>query len=104
MIRDDFPIFANNPGLIFLDSTASTQKSSYVIDSAKQFLENDYSNIHRGSYVLAERSEKLYVDSKKKVADAIGAGSFREIIYTMNSTYALNILAASLQRSKKLKK
>jgi len=47
MIRDDFPILKNNPDLIFFDSTASSQKPAHVIDGLKNFLENDYSNIHR---------------------------------------------------------
>lgn len=104
MIRNDFPIFQNNPDLIFFDSTASSQKPAHVIDGLKEFLENDYANIHRGSYILSERSEKLYIDSKKKFADTIGAESWREVIYTMNSTYALNLFADSLRRSHKLKK
>ncbi|MCH2188933.1 aminotransferase class V-fold PLP-dependent enzyme [Candidatus Gracilibacteria bacterium] len=104
MIRDDFPVFKNNPDLIFFDSTASSQKPSHVIDGLKEFLENDYANIHRGSYILSERSEKLYIDSKKKFANMIGAESWREVIYTMNSTYALNLLADSLRRSNKLQK
>ena len=103
-IRDDFPIFKNNPGLVFLDSTASSQKPSYVIDGIKKFLENDYSNIHRGMYSLAERSEALYEKSKKKVCEMIGGNHWHEIIYTFNSNYALNLLSLSLKRSGMLKK
>jgi len=46
-IKKDFPIFKNNPDLVFLDSTASTQKPQVVIDEMKRFLEEDYANIHR---------------------------------------------------------
>ncbi|MDD3120044.1 MAG: aminotransferase class V-fold PLP-dependent enzyme [Candidatus Gracilibacteria bacterium] len=99
-----FPIFANNPGLVFFDSGASAQKPGYVIDGVKQYLENDYANIHRGSYDLSERSELLYEDSKKKVADFINANSRVEISYTYNATYAMNLLATSLARSKQLVK
>ncbi len=103
-IQKDFPILSHHPDLVFLDSTSSTQKPSYVIDGLKQYLENDYANIHRGSYDLAENSEKLYIDSKKKLAELIGADSWREIVYTMNSTYAANLLASSARRSNILKK
>lgn len=99
-----FPIFANNPWLVFFDSWASAQKPGYVIDWVKQYLENDYANIHRGSYDLSERSELLYEDSKKKVADFINANSRVEISYTYNATYAMNLLATSLARSKQLVK
>jgi cysteine desulfurase / selenocysteine lyase len=46
-LKKDFPIIQNNPGLIYMDSTASTQKPSMVIDGMKEYLENSYSNIHR---------------------------------------------------------
>ena len=68
IFKKDFPIFSHNPNLIYLDSTATTQKPSFVIEGVKQYLEHDYSNIHRGAYSLAQKSEHLYEDSKKKVA------------------------------------
>ncbi len=97
--KKDFPIFRNNPWLVFLDSTASSQKPAFVIDWIRDYLENDYSNIHRWAYSLAERSEDLYEKSKKKVAGFIGADSWREVIYTYNANYALNFIAWSLRKS-----
>jgi selenocysteine lyase/cysteine desulfurase len=46
-LKKDFPIFKNNPDLIFLDSTASAQKPEYVINRISDYLSNSYSNIHR---------------------------------------------------------
>lgn len=97
--KKDFPIFLNNPWLVFLDSTSTTQKPSYVLEKQKKYLETSYSNIHRWSYSLAEKSEEMYVSSKKKVAELIWAASWREVIYTMNSTYAANLLTSSIRRS-----
>lgn len=102
--KKDFPIFQNNPWLVFFDSTASSQKPSFVIDWIKEYLENDYSNIHRWAYSLAERSENLYEKSKKCVAEFINADSWREVIYTYNANYALNFIAWSLRKSDFLKK
>lgn len=102
-IRNDFPIFKNNDNIIFLDSTASAQKPSYVIDWIKNYLENSYSNIHRGMYSIAQKSEDLYIESKQKVCEIIWASSFREIIYTYNSNYAANIIAQTLRLNKILK-
>ncbi|PID87446.1 cysteine desulfurase [Candidatus Gracilibacteria bacterium] len=102
-IKSDFPIFKNNPGLVYMDSTATSQKPSYVIEGIKQYLENYYSNIHRGSYDLSEKSELLYEESKKVIAKSIGASSWREIIYSFNSTYASNLFIYSLKRSNILK-
>jgi cysteine desulfurase / selenocysteine lyase len=98
-LRNDFPIIQNNPGLVYLDNTASVQKPKMVIDEITRFLSCDYSNIHRGSYSLAERSEHIYEESKKIVARHIGANDWREVVYTANSNYALNLLAGSLRRS-----
>ncbi len=98
-LKKDFPIFENNPWMIYMDSTATSQKPKYVIDAMKEYLETDYSNIHRWSYSLAENSEKMYVDSKKKVAENINADSWKEVIYSFNSTYASNMFIGSLKRS-----
>lgn len=103
-IKQDFPIFTTHTDLIYLDNTATSQKPSYVIDGVAEYLRNSYANIHRGSYDISEVSEKLYEDSKKIVAQNIGVENWREIIYTANSTYALNILAQSIWRTGLLKK
>ncbi|MDQ1344262.1 MAG: cysteine desulfurase / selenocysteine lyase [Patescibacteria group bacterium] len=103
-LKSDFPVFRNHPALAYLDNTASSQKPDAVIEGVKRFLEFDYANIHRGAYALSERSEHLYEHSKEKVRDLIGAASSAEIIYTYNSTYAVNLLSLSLARSGMLKK
>jgi len=103
-IKQDFPIFQTHPDLVYLDSTATSQKPEMVIDGVADYLRSSYANIHRGSYDISELSEKFYEDSKKIVARHIGAESWREIIYTGNSTYALNLLAQSIWRTWLLKK
>jgi len=95
MIKTDFPIFKNNPWLIFLDNAASSQKPQYVIDGVSDFVANDYANIHRGMYPLSERSEEMYYYSKKLVGELLNAKS-SEIIYSYNSTYGINLIAQSL--------
>lgn len=102
-LRNDFPIFKNNPDLIFLDSTSSTQKPEYVIKWICDYLSNNYSNIHRWLYDIAINSEKIYFDSKKKVANFLWASDYKEIIYTYNSNYALNIISQTLRLNKVLK-
>lgn len=102
-LRNDFPIFKNNPDLIFLDSTSSTQKPEYVIKWICDYLSNNYSNIHRWLYDIAINSEKIYFDSKKKVAEFLWAPDYKEIIYTYNSNYALNIISQTLRLNKVLK-
>ncbi len=103
MFKLDFPIFENNPGLIYFDTRATAQKPKYVIESLCDFYKKDYANIHRWSYKLSEKSEEVYDNSKKKVKSFINANSIQEIIYTYNANYALNILACSLECSGYLK-
>lgn len=102
--KKDFPIFKNNPDLVFLDSTASSQKPAFVIDSIKDFLENNYANIHRWMYDISIKAEKLYDDSKKIVAKYLNVSDFKEIIYTFNTTYAANLLVLTLKKNKVLQK
>lgn len=94
-MKSHFPIFKNNPDLIYLDSAASTQKPQFVIDGIKDFLENDYANIHRWLYSLSEKSENLYHQSKTMLANLINCEA-KEIIYSYNSTYCFNLLAQAL--------
>lgn len=102
-IKSEFPIFLENPWLVYLDNAATTQKPAYVIDWVSDFVRKYYANIHRWFYSLSEKSEELYENSKSVIAKNIW-WKMSEIIYTYNATYALNILALSLARSWKLKK
>ncbi len=95
MTKKDFPIFKNNPGLIFLDNAASTQKPQYVIDGVSDFVAHEYANIHRGLYPLSEKSEEAYYHSKELVGELINCKA-SEIIYSYNSTYGINLIAQSL--------
>ncbi len=96
--KNDFPIFANNPGLVFLDSGASAQKPKYVIDETTRFIEHDYANIHRWHYRLSEKSDEIYEASKTMIAKQLNC-SADEIFYSYNATYGINMIAQSLKRS-----
>ncbi len=103
MLKKDFPIFKNNPWLIFLDNAASTQKPQQVIDGVSEFVAHDYANIHRWLYPLSERSEEMYHRSKELVGELINCKP-SEIIYSYNSTYGINLIAQSLVVSDILQK
>jgi cysteine desulfurase/selenocysteine lyase len=96
MPKEDFPIFGNNPGLIFLDSAASTQKPKEVIDAMSDFYSTSYANIHRGMYRLSEQATNAYENARKSVASFIGAKP-EEIVFTKNATEALNLAAYVLE-------
>lgn len=94
-IKQFFPIFDNNKGLVFLDSGASAQKPLSVINALDDFYKNDYANIHRGIYKLSDVASSMYDIARKKVCDFIGAGSVSEIIFTKGTTDGINLLASS---------
>jgi len=55
-------------------------------------------------YDIAKISEDYYKSSKEKVCEVLNAKSYKEVIYTFNSTYAINLLTQTLRRNNKLKK
>ena len=103
MFKSDFPIFANNPWLVFLDNAASTQKPQQVIDGVSEFVASSYANIHRWLYSLSEKSEEAYHHSKELVGELLNCKA-SEIIYSYNSTYGINLIAQSLVVSDILQK
>jgi cysteine desulfurase/selenocysteine lyase len=98
-LKSDFPCFEHNPSLVYLDSAATTQKPRSVIDGVTSYVEKDYSNIHRGAYALAQRSEDAYEYSKQLFGQWIGADP-ECIVYTYNATSAFNLIAQTLGENK----
>ena len=94
-LRRDFPIFANNPDLVFLDSAASAQKPRSVIDGIAEYYRTDYANVHRGVYRLSARSTELYEAAREKVRRFLNAADPREIVFVRNTTEAINLVAQS---------
>jgi cysteine desulfurase / selenocysteine lyase len=95
-IKKDFPIFHNNPNLTYLDSTATSLKPLSVIEKLREYYEIYTSNIHRGLYRSAEKATEEYEQTRVDSAKFINAGRWEEIIFTRNTTEALNLLATSL--------
>lgn len=94
-IKKDFSVFSKYPGLIYLDSAATSLKPNQVIEKINEYYKNYPSNIHRGIYNISEIATKEYEQTREVVADFIGANS-SEIIFTKNTTEALNIVANGL--------
>jgi cysteine desulfurase / selenocysteine lyase len=102
-IRVDFPILAREvrPGvpLVYLDSTATSQKPLAVIQAMDEFYRNSNANIHRGIHTLAEEATAKYEAARQKVAKFIGAVSPRQVIFTRNATEAINLVAYTWGRA-----
>ncbi|HEY9772245.1 MAG TPA: cysteine desulfurase [Planktothrix sp.] len=100
-IREDFPILkrqiAGKP-LVYLDNAATSQKPTAVIQAISDYYLNYNANVHRGIHTLSEEATEAYEGVREKIRKFINASSTREIIFTRNTTEALNLLAHSWGR------
>ena len=94
-IRREFPIFANNLGLVFLDSGASAQKPRAVIDGIAEYYRTDYANIHRGVYALSARSTDRFEAARETVRRFLNARDVSEIVFVRGATEGINLVAQS---------
>jgi cysteine desulfurase/selenocysteine lyase len=81
--------------LAFLDSAASAQKPQAVIDAMSHVMEDHYANIHRGLYDYSQKTTTAYEAVRAKIGNFINAKSSNEIVFTRNTTEAINIIAQS---------
>ncbi len=94
-LRDDFPALdrtVNGNPLAYLDSAATAQKPQQVIDAVSDYYAEHNANVHRCIHALAEEATELYDDAHVTVAEFINA-SWDEIVFTKNTTEALNLVA-----------
>jgi cysteine desulfurase/selenocysteine lyase len=100
-IRQDFPILTQTvrgKKLVFLDSAASAQKPRLVIDAMVHAMETQYANVHRGLHWMSERTTEAYESARDAVAELMNANDRSEVVFTGNSTGAINLLAHSYGR------
>ena len=101
-VKADFPILerqVNGKRLVYLDSAATAQKPTSVLDTLEDFYRRLNANVHRGVYTLAEEATAAYEDARAKVARYAGARSRSEIVFTKSTTEAINLVAYSWGRS-----
>jgi cysteine desulfurase/selenocysteine lyase len=101
-IRADFPVLdqkAHGKPLVYLDSAASTQKPRVVIDAISRLYGEDYANVHRGVYQLAERATRAFEAGREAVRRLLHAPDAREVILLRGTTEAINLVAQSWGRA-----
>ncbi len=96
-VRKDFPalerlVHGDRP-LVYLDNAATSQKPQQVLDALDDYYARHNANVHRGIHVLAEEATALYEGARDKVARFINAADRAEVVFTKNSTEALNLVA-----------
>ena len=97
--RADFPLLARSPKLHYLDSAATSQKPSAVLDAMRAYYENDNANPHRGAYDLSARATERYVAARARIASFIGVADADTMIFTRGTTEAINLVATSWGRT-----
>lgn len=101
-IRAQFPAFTqtiNDMPLVYLDSAATTQKPTVVIDAMADYYRFHNANVHRGSHSMTAQATAKFEQARQTVADFIGAPSKETIIWTRGATESINLVAQSYARN-----
>jgi cysteine desulfurase/selenocysteine lyase len=97
-IRRDFAVLSrevNGRPLVYLDSASSSHKPRQVLDAERAFVEQHYSNVHRGVHTLSQEATDAYEAARTTVAAFIGA-AHDDVVFTKNVTESLNLVAYTL--------
>ncbi|KDE13531.1 MULTISPECIES: cysteine desulfurase [Rhodococcus] len=95
-IRADFPILGrtvrDGKPLVYLDSGATSQRPTQVLDAERAFLTTCNAAVHRGAHELSEEATDAYEGARAVIADFVGADP-DEVVFTKNATESLNLVA-----------
>lgn len=100
-VRADFPILAqpcNGRRLVYLDSAATSQKPTRVLEAISDYYRSLNANVHRGAYDLAFRATEAFEAARVRLAAFVGAPDHRGVVFTRGATEAVNLVAASYGR------
>ena len=94
-VRGDFPLLertVNGKRLAYLDSGATAQKPTCVIDAEQDFLTRSNAAVHRGAHTLAVEATDAFEAGRSAMAGFVGAAE-EEIVWTKNATESLNVIS-----------
>lgn len=100
-LRAAFPYFANPPlvggqPVAYLDSGATSQRPTAVLDAERHFLETANAPVHRGTYQAVGTATELFEGARAKIAGFVGATAPEHIVWAENATDAINIVALGI--------
>lgn len=101
-IRKDFPILSrqvNGKPLVYFDNAATSQKPTAVIETISNYYRQYNANVHRGIHKLAEEATLAHELAREKVGKFINTRHTEEIIFTRNTTEAINLVAYAWGRA-----
>src|ERR671928_532794 len=92
-VAHEFPTL-DREGLVYLDSSATSQTPRAVIDAMTDYYENHRASVHRGVYPLQVEATELFEGARERIARFVNWG-VPETIFTRNASEALNLVAWS---------
>ena len=107
-LRADFPILdrrvggdpetagqgeADDTPLVYLDNAATSHTPDPVVDAISDYYRSYNANVHRGIHQLSQEASVAYEEAHDAVAEFIGAAGREEIVFTKNTTEAMNLVA-----------
>jgi cysteine desulfurase / selenocysteine lyase len=95
-VAADFPLLErkiNGQRLVYLDSTATSLKPRSVLEAMDHYYRHVGANVHRGAYQLSSEATDLFEGARARVAGFIGAPQPESLIFTRNTTEAINLVA-----------
>jgi cysteine desulfurase / selenocysteine lyase len=92
-LAHEFPTL-DREGLVYLDSSATSQTPRAVIDAMDDYYESHRATVHRGVYPLQVEATELFEGARERIAAFAGWG-VAETIFTRNVTEAINLVAYS---------
>ncbi len=101
-IRKDFPLFQkmiNGKSIIYFDNACTTQKPKQVIDVIMEYYSEYTGCAGRSIHKLATKTTEKFEKAREKVAKFIKAKP-EEIIWTRNTTEAINLISRSFKFEK----
>ena len=102
-VRADFPVLATTvrgKRLAFLDTAASAQRPSQVIEAVARYERTSHANVHRGVYQLSQKATDAFEGARVRVQRFLNAASEREVIFTRGTTESINLVAQSWARNR----
>lgn len=98
-VRRMFPFFCQQPDVAYLDSAATTQKPSVVVDSLCESMSFINANVHRGAYSLSAQASERYEEARKDIAKFIGAVRSENIVFVKGATEGINLVARGYEHA-----
>jgi cysteine desulfurase/selenocysteine lyase len=101
-VRKDFPILArevHGVPLVYLDSANTSQKPQIVLDTLTDFYARHNANVARAVHTLGSEATTAYENARDKVAAFINAAQREEVVFTKNSSEALNLVAYAISNA-----